>query len=64
MAKETEKLGENLPQCRFVNHKSHMIGPGNEPGPTRWETGLSFARSVYPELLAAVFVASVRVLSN
>jgi hypothetical protein len=24
MAGETEVLGENLPQCRFVNHKSHM----------------------------------------
>jgi hypothetical protein len=34
LAGETEVLGENLPQCRFAHHKTHML-PGIEPGPPR-----------------------------
>jgi hypothetical protein len=36
LAGETEVLGENLPQYRFVHDKPHML-PGREPGPHRWE---------------------------
>jgi hypothetical protein len=32
LAEETEVLGGNLPQCRFVHHKFHMTYAGSNPG--------------------------------
>jgi hypothetical protein len=36
LAGETEVLGDNLPQRRFVHHKPHMLC-GRELGPPQWE---------------------------
>jgi hypothetical protein len=36
LAGEIGVHGENLPQCRFVHHKTHML-PERELGPPRWE---------------------------
>jgi hypothetical protein len=45
LAGETEVLGENLPQCRFVRHKPHML-PVREPWPPRWEASLSYGTAL------------------
>jgi hypothetical protein len=39
LAGETEVIGEIVPPCRFVLHKSHMTWPGLEPEPPRLEAG-------------------------
>jgi hypothetical protein len=37
IAKETDVLGENLIQCLFIHHKSHMTRLGLEHGQPQWE---------------------------
>jgi hypothetical protein len=39
LAGETEVLGENLPQCRFVHNKPHMM-PVRETRPPQWEASV------------------------
>jgi hypothetical protein len=35
--RETEVLGGNLTQCRFVHHEPHLLS-GRDPGLQGWET--------------------------
>jgi hypothetical protein len=46
LAGETEVLGENLPQRHFCPSKSHMIRPGFEPGPPRWENAMNLLSGI------------------
>jgi hypothetical protein len=51
LAGETEALGENLQQFRFIHHKSHMAWPGSNPGRCGGKPGttlLSYGTAYHP----------------
>jgi hypothetical protein len=37
--KGSEVVGENPPQCHFVNHKFRLISPGIQPVTSWWKFG-------------------------
>jgi hypothetical protein len=57
---QTEVLGENQPQCRFVHHESHATGAWKPATNSLWEAG---SRSASQEILAfygiQMFITSV-----
>jgi hypothetical protein len=46
LAGETEALGENMPQCHFARHKSHINWLGANPVRCRGKPASAMARPV------------------
>jgi hypothetical protein len=53
---ETEEFGKNLPQCRFVHHKSHMTWPGRRGGKPATNR-LSYGTAVFSTYITCCFWA-------
>jgi hypothetical protein len=56
LVRETEVLGENLPQFHYVQ-KFHMTWPGLEPGPLRWDTGVRAKETILYRTVKVEFLS-------
>jgi hypothetical protein len=63
IGRETEVLGENLPQCHFVYHKSHITYPGRRGGKSATNL-LSYSTAVIALLLGLGRIFSLSVHSR
>jgi hypothetical protein len=62
LAGETEVLGENVPQCRFIHHKPHMLCPDSNPGRRGGKpvtNRLSYGTVVFEKLMELYLTSSM-----